>query len=111
MSKTASRRHARQTIAQYDALAAAAAEGGSGRRKTLSQLTPEDAAPMAAALVEVTTRLTKSAGTIDEAYEPYLLQQGFLMRTPRGRVVTPRGRKHLGLKVLEGTDESQETLW
>ena len=53
----------------------------------------------------------ESAGTIDEAYEPYLLQQGFLMRTPRGRVVTPRGRKHLGLKVLEGTDESQETLW
>ena len=53
----------------------------------------------------------ESAGTIDEAYEPYLLQQGFLMRTPRGRVVTPRGRKHLGLKALEGTDESQETLW
>ncbi|NCG21473.1 MAG: Holliday junction branch migration DNA helicase RuvB [Rhodobacterales bacterium] len=42
--------------------------------------------------------------TIEDAYEPYLIQQGFLMRTPRGRVVTPRGRKHLGLKAISDID-------
>jgi Holliday junction DNA helicase RuvB len=41
--------------------------------------------------------LGESADTIEEASEPFLLQQGFLMRTPRGRVVTPRGRTHIGL--------------
>jgi holliday junction DNA helicase RuvB len=36
--------------------------------------------------------------TIEEVYEPYLLQIGYLHRTPRGRVVTAAARKHLGLK-------------
>ncbi|MFN8112429.1 MAG: Holliday junction branch migration DNA helicase RuvB [Solirubrobacterales bacterium] len=39
--------------------------------------------------------------TIEDVYEPYLLQQGFLKRTPRGRVVTERGYEHLGLPVPE----------
>jgi Holliday junction DNA helicase RuvB len=39
----------------------------------------------------------ESADVIEDTCEPYLLQQGFLMRTPRGRVVTPRGLGHLGL--------------
>ncbi len=34
--------------------------------------------------------------TIEDVYEPYLLQLGFLQRTPRGRTVTARGREHLG---------------
>src|SRR5208337_551756 len=34
--------------------------------------------------------------TIEEVYEPYLLQEGFLMRTPRGRAATDRAYKHLG---------------
>jgi Holliday junction DNA helicase RuvB len=38
--------------------------------------------------------------TIEEVYEPYLIQLGFLSKTPRGRVVTSRGYKHLGLEVL-----------
>lgn len=36
--------------------------------------------------------------TIEEVYEPYLLQEGFLMRTPRGRAATDRAFKHLGRK-------------
>ncbi len=43
----------------------------------------------------------ESSDTIEEAYEPFLLQQGFLMRTPRGRVVTPRGRVQIGLAPYE----------
>ena len=35
--------------------------------------------------------------TIEDVYEPYLLQQGFLKRTPRGRVATPAAFRHLGL--------------
>jgi holliday junction DNA helicase RuvB len=40
--------------------------------------------------------------TIEDVYEPYLLQQGLLKRTPRGRVITERGLEHLGLPVPEG---------
>lgn len=39
--------------------------------------------------------------TIEEAYEPYLLQIGFLSRTPKGRMVTPLAYKHLGLTPPE----------
>ena len=40
--------------------------------------------------------------TIEDVYEPYLLQQGMLKRTPRGRVLTERGYDHLGLPVPDG---------
>ena len=36
--------------------------------------------------------------TIEDVYEPYLLQQGLIMRTPRGRVATPAAFKHLGVE-------------
>ncbi len=37
--------------------------------------------------------------TIEDVYEPYLLQKGFLSRTPRGRIVTPSAYEHLGLQM------------
>jgi holliday junction DNA helicase RuvB len=43
--------------------------------------------------------LGESRDTIEETHEPFLIQQGLLMRTPRGRIVTPRGKEHLGLPV------------
>lgn len=45
--------------------------------------------------------------TIEEAYEPYLLQIGFLSRTPKGRMVTPLAYRHLGL-TPPGDDEQLE---
>ncbi|HLR80546.1 MAG TPA: Holliday junction branch migration DNA helicase RuvB [Bacillota bacterium] len=39
--------------------------------------------------------------TIEDVYEPYLLQIGFIQRTPRGRVVTPKAYEHFGLKANE----------
>ncbi len=39
----------------------------------------------------------EDAGTIEDVYEPYLLQKGLIMRTPRGRVVTEKAYGHLGL--------------
>ena len=44
----------------------------------------------------------EDAGTIEDVYEPYLLQQGLLQRTPRGRVVTASAYEHLGLKAPKG---------
>ena len=38
--------------------------------------------------------------TLEDVYEPYLLQQGFLTRTPRGRCVTRKAYEHLGLEYL-----------
>jgi Holliday junction DNA helicase RuvB len=46
--------------------------------------------------------------TIEDVYEPYLLQRGLLMRTPRGRVATPAGFAHLG---LEGPDRRTASLF
>jgi Holliday junction DNA helicase RuvB len=43
----------------------------------------------------------EETGTVEDVYEPYLLQIGFLKRTPRGRVATPRAYRHLGLPVAE----------
>lgn len=40
--------------------------------------------------------VNEDAGTLEEVYEPFLIQQGFLNRTPRGREVTPMGYKRLG---------------
>jgi Holliday junction DNA helicase RuvB len=40
--------------------------------------------------------------TIEDVLEPYLLQQGLLKRTPRGRVLTPNAFEHLGLPIPDG---------
>ena len=42
------------------------------------------------------TAVSESGETIEEVYEPFLIQEGFLMRTPRGREVTEKAYKHLG---------------
>ena len=42
--------------------------------------------------------LSEPTDTIEDVIEPYLMQQGFIQRTPRGRVVTEQGYKHLGLE-------------
>jgi len=42
---------------------------------------------------------SEEEGTIEEVYEPYLIQLGFIDRTPKGRVATPRAYEHLGLKA------------
>jgi len=44
------------------------------------------------------TAIGEEAGTLEEVYEPFLIQEGYLMRTPRGRQVTDLAYKHLGIK-------------
>lgn len=44
--------------------------------------------------------INEEAITLEDVYEPYLLQQGFLIRTPRGRCVTRKAYEHLGIEFL-----------
>ncbi len=41
--------------------------------------------------------ISEERGTVEDVLEPYLIQQGYLMRTPRGRMITARGYRHFGL--------------
>ncbi len=45
----------------------------------------------------IAAAIGEDSGTIEDVYEPYLIQNGFIQRTPRGRVVTDIARKHLGI--------------
>ena len=47
-------------------------------------------------ITTLATAVSESSETIEEGYEPFLIQQGFIMRTPRGREVTEAAYKHLG---------------
>lgn len=47
-------------------------------------------------ITTLATAVSESAETLEEVYEPFLIQQGFIMRTPRGREVTELAYKHLG---------------
>jgi len=49
-------------------------------------------------LKSVAASISEEEGTIEDVYEPYLMQIGFIARTPKGRVITSAGLKHLGLK-------------
>ncbi|MCC8188736.1 MAG: Holliday junction branch migration DNA helicase RuvB [Bacteroides sp.] len=52
-------------------------------------------------LTTIATALGEDAGTIEEVYEPFLIKEGFLKRTPRGREVTELAYKHLGRSRLD----------
>ncbi len=44
--------------------------------------------------------INEEAVTLEDVYEPYLLQRGFLIRTPRGRCVTKKAYQHLGIEYI-----------
>lgn len=52
-------------------------------------------------LTTIATAVGEDSGTIEEVYEPFLIQEGYMMRTPRGREVTDLAYKHLG-KIKSG---------
>lgn len=54
--------------------------------------------------------INEEAVTLEDVYEPYLMQLGFLTRTPRGRCVTAKAYEHLGLPVPGGTAGGLEQL-
>lgn len=59
----------------------------------------------------ISAAINEEKEAIEEIYEPYLIQIGFLNRTPRGRVVTPAAYQHLGLSWNQTTQEPQKDLF
>ncbi len=51
----------------------------------------------------------EDASTIEEVYEPFLVQNGFLQRTPRGRMATPQAYRHFG--IIPSAERTQQTLF
>lgn len=66
----------------------------SDRRFLTLLIEKHDGGPLGIETIAAT--LSEDVGTIEEVYEPYLMQIGFLQRTPRGRVVTQRAYEHIG---------------
>jgi Holliday junction DNA helicase RuvB len=58
-------------------------------------------------ITTIATAVGEEPGTLEEVYEPFLIQEGFLQRTPRGREVTPKAYEHLGRQQPGG----QPQLW
>jgi Holliday junction DNA helicase RuvB len=53
----------------------------------------------------IATAVGEESGTIEEVYEPFLIQEGFLQRTPRGREVTHKAYEHLGKINIKGNTQ------
>lgn len=59
-------------------------------------------------LETISAAVGEESVTIEDVYEPYLMQIGFLARTPRGRVVTPAGYEHMGIKLNSNDDINKQ---
>lgn len=70
---------------------------GMDRRLLLAIIEKFDGGPVGAD--NLAAALSEEKDTLEDVIEPFLIQQGYLMRTPRGRVATPRAYKHFGLPV------------
>ena len=53
-------------------------------------------------ITTIATAIGEDAGTVEEVYEPYLIKEGFIRRTPRGREVTELAYQHLGRNYFTG---------
>ena len=53
----------------------------------------------------------EESGTIEDVYEPFLIQKGFLMRTPRGRMATPAAYEHMGIPITDREEARQMGLF
>ena len=59
-------------------------------------------------LATIATAVGEEADTVEEVYEPYLIQEGYLMRTPRGREATALAYQHLGRTKTSGDQQTIE---
>ncbi|MGQ9571730.1 MAG: Holliday junction DNA helicase RuvB C-terminal domain-containing protein, partial [Dehalococcoidia bacterium] len=59
----------------------------------------------------IAASISEEADTIMDVYEPYLMQLGFLQRTPRGRIATRHAYTHLGLPPKEKPQSAQQSFW
>ena len=78
------------------------------RRMLRTMITKFDGGPVG--LETLAAAISEETDTIADVYEPFLLQLGFLIRTPRGRVVTRAGYEHLGISY-PGTEKGMDRLF
>lgn len=62
-------------------------------------------------ITTIATAIGEDAGTVEEVYEPFLIKEGFIRRTPRGREVTELAFKHLGRNPYASSYPSQPSLF
>ena len=62
-------------------------------------------------LDSLSAAVSEEKDTLEDVYEPFLIQRGYIKRTPRGRVVTERGYHHLGLTMTESQVQRQKKLF
>jgi Holliday junction DNA helicase RuvB len=72
------------------------------RRLLLAMIERFDGGPVG--VDSLAAAISEERGTIEDVLEPYLIQQGFIMRTPRGRVVTNHAYRHFGLELPKNAD-------
>ncbi|AAU92522.1 MULTISPECIES: Holliday junction branch migration DNA helicase RuvB [Methylococcus] len=78
----------------------------SDRRLLLTMMEKFEGGPVG--LDNLAAAIGEERGTIEDVLEPYLIQQGFIMRTPRGRVATRNAYLHFGLKPPQRTNVNEE---
>ena len=59
----------------------------------------------------LSTAVCEEKDTIEDVYEPFLIQKGYIKRTPRGRVATKRAYQHFGLKMEDDVESAQKRLF
>lgn len=78
------------------------------RKLLLTMIEKFDGGPVG--LDSLAAAISEERGTIEDVLEPYLIQQGFVMRTPRGRMVTRSAYQHFGLEPSNALKENEKTL-
>jgi len=66
------------------------------RRLLMTMIEKFDGGPVG--IDSIAAAISEERGTVEDILEPYLIQQGFIQRTPRGRIVTQFAYRHFGLK-------------
>jgi Holliday junction DNA helicase RuvB len=79
------------------------------RRVLLTIVEKFDGGPVG--IETIAASISEDPDTIMDVYEPYLMQVGFLQRTPRGRVATAHAYQHLGLPPKDKPESPQGKLW
>ena len=78
------------------------------RRLIMTMIEKFDGGPVG--VESLAAAISEERGTIEDVLEPYLIQQGYIMRTPRGRVVTHNAYRHFGLQPSRSFAEQQNEL-
>jgi Holliday junction DNA helicase RuvB len=62
-------------------------------------------------LNSLSAAVSEEKDTIEDVYEPFLIQKGFIKRTPQGRIATKRAYKHFGIPLSSAGDSAQKKLF